>query len=82
MRERSLSTLIIFGRFSPSAKIMASKILLFPEPFGPEIDTSPGWKSTVVFLNPKDLKPNISTFVIWTNIRIFHLARIIEYEQV
>jgi hypothetical protein len=39
-------------------------MLLFPEPFGPEIEISPGSKSITVFLNPKDLKPNISTFLI------------------
>jgi len=39
-------------------------MLLFPEPFGPDIDMRPGSKSIVVFLNPKDLKPKISTFLI------------------
>jgi hypothetical protein len=39
-------------------------MLLLPEPLGPDIETRPGWKSTIVFLNPKDLNPNISTLVI------------------
>jgi hypothetical protein len=39
-------------------------MLLFPEPFGPEIDTNPGSKFTLVFLKPNDLKPKISTFLI------------------
>ena len=43
---------------------MASKMLLLPEPFGPDIETKPGSKFTVVFLNPNDLNPKISTFVI------------------
>jgi len=64
IRDLSLSTLIIFGLFSPSAKIIASSMLLFPEPLGPEIETRPGSNKTVVFLNPNDLKPNISTFLI------------------
>ena len=42
-------------------------MLLLPEPFGPEIETNPGSNSTTVFLNPNDLKPNISTFLICTN---------------
>ena len=63
MRDRNLSTLITFGLFSPIAKIIASKMLLLPEPFGPEIETSPGSNCTVVFLNPNDLKPKISTFL-------------------
>jgi hypothetical protein len=42
-------------------------MLLFPEPFGPEIDTSPGSKFTLVVLKPNDLKPKISTFLMWTN---------------
>jgi hypothetical protein len=53
---------MIFDRFSPSAKVIASRMLLLPEPLGPEIDIRPGSKSTIVFLNPNDLKPNISTF--------------------
>jgi len=36
--------------------------LLFPDPFGPEIDTNPGSKFTLVVLKPNDLKPKISTF--------------------
>ena len=52
------------GRFSPNAKIMASSMLLFPEPFGPEIEIRPGSKSTIVFLKPNDLNPKISTFLI------------------
>ena len=47
---------------------MASKMLLLPDPFGPEIETNPGSKFTVVFLKPNDLNPKISTFVMWTNI--------------
>jgi len=47
------------GLFSPRAKIMPSKMLLLPLPFGPDIETKPGSKSTVVFLKPNDLKPNI-----------------------
>jgi len=43
------------------ANIMASRMLLFPDPFGPEIEIRPGSKSTIVFLNPKDLNPKIST---------------------
>jgi len=50
--------------FSPIAKMIASSMLLFPEPFGPEIDTKPGSKFTLVFLKPNDLKPKISTFLI------------------
>ena len=46
---------------------MASKMLLFPDPFGPEMDTRPGSKFTVVVLKPNDLKPKRSTFLIWTN---------------
>jgi len=38
-------------------------MLLFPEPFGPEMDISPGSKFTLVFLKPNDLKPKISTFL-------------------
>jgi hypothetical protein len=38
-------------------------MLLLPEPFGPEIEISPGSNCTVVFLNPNDLKPKISTFL-------------------
>ena len=38
--------------------MIASKMLLLQDPFGPEIDTSPGSKFTVVFLNPNDLNPN------------------------
>jgi hypothetical protein len=61
---RRLGALITDGLFSPNAKIIASRILLLPEPFGPEIETNPGSNSTTVFLNPNDLKPNISTFLI------------------
>jgi hypothetical protein len=43
---------------------MASKMLLLPEPFGPEIETNPGSKLTVVLAKPKDLKPKMSTFLI------------------
>jgi len=50
--------------FSPIAKMIASSMLLFPEPFGPEMDTNPGSKITLVFLKPNDLKPKISTFLI------------------
>jgi hypothetical protein len=39
-------------------------MLLFPDPFGPEIDTKPGSKFTVVFVKPNDLKPKMSTFLI------------------
>ena len=42
-------------------------MLLLPDPFGPDIDTRPGSKSTMVFLNPNDLKPKISTFFTCTN---------------
>nr|AIE90850.1 hypothetical protein [uncultured marine thaumarchaeote AD1000_07_E11] len=58
--------------------MMASKMLLFPEPFGPEIDTSPGSKLTVVFLNPNDLNPKISTFFTCTNVDHFKFDRIID----
>jgi hypothetical protein len=44
--------------------MMASSMLLLPEPFGPEMETRPGSKFTVVFVNPNDLKPKISTFLI------------------
>nr|AIE96013.1 hypothetical protein [uncultured marine thaumarchaeote AD1000_71_D06] len=43
--------------------MIASSMLLFPDPFGPEIDTSPGSKFTLVVLKPNDLKPKISTFL-------------------
>jgi hypothetical protein len=39
-------------------------MLLFPEPFGPEIDIRPGSKFIVVVLNPNDLNPKMSTFLI------------------
>jgi hypothetical protein len=55
---------MVFGLFSPNAKMIASRMLLLPDPFGPEIETSPGSKFTVVFVNPNDLKPKISTFLI------------------
>jgi len=42
--------------------MIASSMLLFPDPFGPEIDSSPGSKFTLVVLKPNDLKPKISTF--------------------
>ena len=64
IRERSLSTRIIRGLFSPIANIMASRMLLLPEPLGPDIETRPGSNCTVVFLNPNDLNPKISTFLI------------------
>jgi hypothetical protein len=51
-----------FGLFSPIAKIIASRMLLFPDPLGPDIEINPGSNCTVVFLNPKDLNPKISTF--------------------
>ena len=38
-------------------------ILLFPEPFGPEITVNPGKNGIFVFL-PKDLKLSISSCVI------------------
>ena len=53
-------------------------MLLLPDPFGPEIDTSPGSKFTVVFLNPNDLNPKISTFFTCTNVDHFKLDRIID----
>ena len=62
MSPRKFGARITLGLFSPSAKVIASKMLLLPEPFGPEIDTNPGSKSTIVFLNPNDLNPKISTF--------------------
>ncbi len=52
---------MVFGAFSPSAKVMASSMLLLPEPFGPDIATRPGSRFITVFLYPNDLKPNIST---------------------
>jgi hypothetical protein len=36
---------------------MASKTLLFPEPFGPVTATRPLLKLIIVFLNPNDLNP-------------------------
>jgi len=53
-------------------------MLLFPEPLGPEIETRPGSNITVVFLNPNDLKPKISTFLIWTNGNDFTFGWIID----
>ena len=53
---------ITFALGENRAKIIASRILLFPDPFGPEIETSPGSNSTIVFLKPNDLNPKISTF--------------------
>ncbi len=53
-------------------------MLLLPDPFGPEIDTRPGSNWTVVFLNPNDLKPKISTFFTCTNRDHFSLDRIID----
>jgi hypothetical protein len=41
-------------------------MLLLPDPLGPEIDTKPGSKFTVVVLKPNDLKPKISTFLMKT----------------
>ena len=68
INARKLGARITVGLFSPKANVIASNMLLLPEPFGPEIDISPGSKSTIVFLNPNDLKPKISTFLICTNI--------------
>jgi len=51
-------------------------MLLLPDPFGPEIDTSPGSNGTVVFLNPNDLKPKISTFFTCTNKSNFSIGMI------
>ena len=51
------STLIILGLFSPMANIMASSMLLLPEPLGPDIETRPGSNWTVVLRNPNDLNP-------------------------
>jgi hypothetical protein len=53
---------ITLALFSPIANMIASSMLLFPDPFGPEIDISPGSKFTLVVLKPNDLKPKISTF--------------------
>ena len=53
-------------------------MLLFPDPLGPEIETRPGSNRTVVFLNPNDLKPKISTFLICTNENIFSIGWIID----
>jgi hypothetical protein len=66
------------GLFSPIAKIIASRMLLFPEPFGPDIEIKPDTNCTVVFLNPNDLKPKISTFLICTNTMFFPIDRIID----
>jgi hypothetical protein len=56
-----LSTLIIFGAFSPKANEIASKMLLLPDPLAPEMATRPGSKLTNVFLYPNDLNPKISS---------------------
>jgi hypothetical protein len=53
-------------------------MLLFPEPLGPEIDTRPGSNRIVVFLNPNDLKPKISTFFTCTNRDHCQFVRIID----
>ena len=67
INARKFGARMTVGLFSPSANVIASSMLLFPEPFGPEIDIKPGSKSTIVFLNPNDLKPKISTFFMCTN---------------
>ena len=54
-------TLIVLGLFSPVANVIASSMLLFPDPLAPASDIRPGWKSMTVFLYPNDLNPNIST---------------------
>ena len=77
MRDLILSTLITFGRISPLAKMIASSMLLLPDPFGPDMETSPGRKSTTVLRKPNDLKPNISTFLICT-MSCMRLHRVID----
>ncbi|VVC05699.1 Uncharacterised protein [uncultured archaeon] len=47
--ERSLSTLITLGVFSPRANEIASNMLLFPEPFAPDIAIRPCSKLIIVF---------------------------------
>ena len=47
------------------------------EPLGPEIEISPGSNCTVVFLNPNDLNPKISTFLTCTNRSFFHIGGIV-----
>ncbi len=49
-----------FADCSPSTHLIASVILLFPEPFGPTIAVTPSSNSTVV-LSANDLKPVAST---------------------
>ena len=41
-------------------------ILLFPEPFGPVIPIKRPSKFTLTGLEPNDLKPRVSTFLIYT----------------
>jgi hypothetical protein len=44
--------------------MMASRILLFPDPFGPVTAINPFWKFKEIFFEPNDLKPKTSNFLI------------------
>ena len=46
---------------SPRHHLIASTILVFPQPFGPTIEVTPSWNFIGVFC-AKDLNPNISSF--------------------
>ena len=50
----------------PSANSTLSMMLLFPEPFGPEIVVKP-FKNGMVSLFAKDLKLSISTSLMYIN---------------
>ncbi|GBC74403.1 hypothetical protein HRbin05_00443 [archaeon HR05] len=66
MRDCNLSTLSALTLFSPRTNAIASSMLLLPEPFGPVMHTSPLSRFRIVLFLANDLKPDISTFLIYT----------------
>ncbi|GBC73842.1 hypothetical protein HRbin04_01248 [archaeon HR04] len=66
MSDCNLSTLSALTLFSPRANAIASSMLLLPEPFGPVMHTSPLSRFRIVLFLANDLKPDISTFLIYT----------------
>src|ERR1041385_4087453 len=52
---------------SPSTQRMASETFDLPQPFGPTMAVTPGWKFKEV-LSAKDLKPNTVKFLRYMNI--------------